>query len=194
MRIARLLLPLLCAALSACNMATSEKPLFAASQRSAGLIVEDGLWTRLDPECTVDLSKPRGDWPKCAGWMIVQGSKIVAGSDMRPNEPVQDVFIVDGKPPLIQAPVRVNDGPAPSFYTYLVLEPMGRSAAGHITRLQVWPVACGITKPDGKVIPWTGFDKDCRTKSVAVVRSAAAKPRPADVKPMPLVWVRAETP
>lgn len=185
-------LPLfLCAALGACNMATSNEPLFADAQRSSALFLQDGLWTHEDPECSVDVSKPKTDWPKCAGWIIVKDSKIVAGSEMKPDEGAQDVFMVDGKPPLIQALVKVNGGESKSFYGYLVLRPMDRSAAGRITRLEIWPVPCGTTKASGDVSPYPGFDKDCRTKSIKALRSAASKPMSAEITPIPLKWVRA---
>ena len=178
---------------SACNMATSEKPLFA--ERSSNVILADGLWTRSDPKCDVDLNTPKQQWPKCAGWFVLKTSKVVAGSDMKPNEGAQDVFIVDGKPVMVQAVIKMS-GPerAESFYGYFVLEPKARASDGRVTAVEFWPVPCGATKPDGNVNPYHGFDKDCRTTSVATVRAAAAKPRPADVESMLLKWVRAEEP
>jgi hypothetical protein len=195
MRASNLLLLCVCAALSACNMALSDKPLFAEPQRSSSVLLEDGLWTRPDPKCAADLSRPRQQWPKCAGWLILKNSKVVAGSDMKPDEGAQDVFIVDGKPVLIQAVIKMS-GPERSemFYGYFALDPQARSSAGRVTAVLVWPVACGVTKSDGKVLPYAGFDKDCRTSSVSALRAAAAKPLNAEAKPMLLKWVRTEAP
>src|SRR5438874_10033849 len=178
---------------SACNMATSEKPLFA--ERSSNVTLEDGLWTRSDPKCAVDLNSPKGQWPKCAGWFVLKASKVVAGSDMKPDEGAQDVFIVDGKPVMVQAVIKMS-GPerAEAFYGYFVLEPKARASDGRVTAVEFWPVPCGATKPDGNVSPYSGFDKDCRTTSVAALRTAAARPRPAEVESMLLKWVRAEEP
>jgi hypothetical protein len=192
MRASNYILSVVCVALTACNMAMSEGPLFA--ERSSTVILQDGLWTRLDPECTADRSQSKEKWPKCAGWMVLKDSKVVAGSDMKADEAAQDVFIVDGKPVLVQAAIKMT-GPESSenFYGYFILEPKDRSTDGRITAIDFWPVPCGTTKGDGNVSPYPGFDKDCRTTSVPALRAAAAKPRGADVEPMSLKWVRAET-
>jgi len=187
----------LSALLGACNIASSEKPLFAETQRSSAFHLEDGIWTHVDKDCAANLAQPKEKWPKCAGWMVLKGSKMVAGADMKPDEGAQDVFVVDGKPPLIQALVKVNGTDSPgsaSFYGYLAIEPKGNSAAGRVTEVRVWPIACGTAKPDGKVVPYPGFDKDCRTTSIAALRAAAGKPPMADMPPMTFRWVRAEAP
>jgi hypothetical protein len=182
-----------CAALSACNIAMSEKPLF--TQRSSTVILEDGLWTRSDPKCSADLTKAKKQWPKCAGWLLLKSSKVVRGSDMKDDEEAQDVFIVDGRPVLVQALIKMS-GPERSdnIYGYFILEPKDHSKAGRVTAIEFWPVPCGVDKPDGKVTPYQGFDQDCRTTSAAVVRAAAARPRGPNVEPMLLKWVRAEAP
>jgi hypothetical protein len=193
MRAANCILLFACAALGACNMAMSEKPLFA--DRSSSVLLQDGLWTRPDSKCIADLTQPKEKWPKCAGWMLLKDSKVVAGSDMKPDEGAQDVFIVDGKPVLVQAVIKMS-GPerSESFYGYFILEPKDRSSDGRVTAIEFWPVPCGTTKPDGSVSPYPGFDKDCRTTSVPALRDAAARPRGAEVEPMLLKWVRAEAP
>ena len=123
------LLLCMCAALTACNMALSEKPLFA--ERSSTIRLSDGLWAGSDPKCTVDLSSPKQQWPKCAGWFVLENSKVVAGSDMKSDEGAQDVFVVDGKPPLVQAVIKMS-GPERSefYYGYFILEPKDRSSDG----------------------------------------------------------------
>nr|NUR38400.1 hypothetical protein [Sphingomonas sp.] len=193
MRAFKCIVLFVCTALGACNMTMSGKPLFG--QRSSSVILQDGLWTRPDAKCAADLSQPKEKWPKCAGWMLLKDSKVVAGSDMKPDEGAQDVFIVDGKPVLVQAVIKMS-GPerSESFYGYFILEPKARSSEGRVTAIEFWPVSCGTTKQDGSVSPYPGFDKDCMTTSVPALRAAAEKPRDADVEPMSLKWVRAETP
>lgn len=181
------------AALIACNVATSEKPLF--TELSSTVILKDGLWTRFDPKCAVELNSPKAQWPKCAGWFVLKASKVVAGSDMKTDEGPQDVFIVDGKPPLVQAALRMN-GPerAENFYGHFVVDRKEPSSDRQVTAMEFWPVPCDVMKPDGDVSPYPGFDKNCRTASAATLGAAAAQPRAADVEPMLLKWVRAENP
>jgi hypothetical protein len=185
----------LTASLGACNIATSDQPLFAEAQRSPGIVLEDGLWIHVASDCSADVAGPKEKWSKCAGWMVLKGSKVVAGVDMKADEKPQDVFVVDGKPPLIQALVTVKGTDSPgqaAFYGYFVIQPKVRSAAGRVTEVEVWPIPCGTSKPDGNVQPYAGFDKDCRTKSAASLWMAAAKGPTADMPPMMFKWVRAE--
>jgi hypothetical protein len=186
---------LVCAALSACNIATSDKPLFAEAQRSSEIVLEDGLWAHVGSDCTVDIAGPKENWPKCAEWMVLKGSKVIAGIDMKADEKPQDVFIVDGKPALIQALVTVKGTDSPdlaSFYGYFVIQPKARSAADRVNEVVVWPVPCGTAKADGKVAPYPGFNEDCRTKSIPALWAAAAKDPPADMPPMAFKWIRAD--
>jgi hypothetical protein len=186
---------LVCAALSACNIATSDKPLFAEAQRSSEIVLEDGLWAHVGSDCAVATAEPKEKWPKCAGWMVLKDSKVVAGVDMKADEKPQDVFIVDGKPALIQALVTVKGTDSPdlaSFYGYFVIQPKARSAADRVNEVVVWPVPCGTAKADGKVAPYPGFNEDCRTKSIPALWAAAAKDPPADMPPMAFKWIRAD--
>jgi hypothetical protein len=185
---------LLCAValLGACNVAVSQKPMFAETQRSARLLLEDGLWAHFDKDCVVDTAKPRADWPKCADWIIVAANKAVGGSDMKADEPVQDIFFVDGTPPLIQANVRTNGKDA--FFAFIVVKPT-YSPAHRIVAVDVWPVRCGTQDaPDGKVKPWPGFNKDCQPDSVATLRKAARKSHAEPGGVISWTWVRAEKP
>jgi hypothetical protein len=60
------------------------------------------------PKCAVDLNSPKAQCLKCAGWLVLKASKIVARSDMKTDEGPQDAFIVDGKPPLVQAAIQMS--------------------------------------------------------------------------------------
>lgn len=191
-----MLLVVLLTLLSACNVAMSEKPLFGERERSSTIMLEDGLWALFDPDCSVSLQKPKAEWPKCAEWLILRDSKVIGGSEMKADERPQDLFIVNGKPPLLQ--VQTENDTAAAKYAYLVVDPKVRSAAGRETEVEIRRVECGVTKQDGtiggKVRPYPGFDKDCLTKSVAALRSAAARPLAQDNRPMRWTWVRAEAP
>src|SRR3954452_3599575 len=118
MRLRLVALPILLALLGGCNVAMSDKPLFQEAQRSSALLLQDGLWVLDEPDCSADLAKPRAQWPGCVDWVIVSANKAVLSSDSKPDEGADDIFIVEGKPPLVQARV-ISKGSEP-FYAYLV--------------------------------------------------------------------------
>ena len=180
--------------LSACNVAMSDKPLFAEDRRSSRLLLEDGIWTLAKDECVANLSKPRTDWPSCVDWVIISHNKAVLGSDSNPDEGAEDVFIVDGKPPLLQARV-TSKGDAP-FYAYLVFRPAVVSPAGRVSTAEVWTVACGTPEPGNasKINPYPGFTEHCRTTSIAALRAAANRERPQSNDIATWKWLRAEKP
>jgi hypothetical protein len=184
------------ALLGACNVAMSDKPLFGEPQRSSALRLEDGIWTLDKPECVADLAKPRKDWPACIDWVIVNGNKALLGSDSKPGDGPEDILIVDGKPPLLQA--KVTTSGSPPTWGYLVFHPQATSKTGRVTAVEVWAVACGIQEPgtaaSPKIHPYPGFNEECRTTSVDALRAAASKERPADTEIVTWRWVRAETP
>jgi len=186
----------LSALLGACNVAMSDMPLFADAQRSSTLLLEDGIWTLDKPDCAADLAKPRKDWPACVDWMIVGGNKALLGSDSKPGDGPEDILIVDGKPPLLQA--KVTTSGSPPTWGYLVFHPQVVSKAGTITAVEVWAVACGTQEPGGgaspKIHPYPGFNEECRTTSVDALRAAASKARAADTETVTWRWVRAEKP
>ena len=196
MRVPHMLLVVACVLVSGCNAVMADHPLFAESQRSTTLKLEDGLWYRVDSECDVDLAKPRDTWPHCADWMIFAGSKAVKASDTEPGEEAEDLLFVDGNPPLIQAKVRTNG--SETVYGFLALEPKMRSASGKLILLDVWPVPCGTQEagagPSAKITPYPGISEECRTDSTDAVRAAAPKGRTSNKDLVRWQWVRAESP
>jgi hypothetical protein len=170
--------------------------MFGDGERSATIRVEDGLWFSVDAKCLVDVSQPKETWPKCAEWVIVSGNKVVKGLDSKPEDQPQDLFIVDGTPPLIQTKMETNGSKA--VYGFLALEAKSRSASGRITDADLWMVSCGIDEAaEGatpKVQPYPGFSDDCRPSSTDALRAAAAKgpAKASDVAEWK--WVRAEAP
>ena len=182
--------------LGGCNVAMSDKPLFAEAQRSPTLLLADGIWTLDKLDCVADLAKPRKEWPKCVDWVIVSDNKAVLGSDSKPGDGPQDIMIVDGKPPLLQAKVTTTN--SPPAWGYLVFNPQSAAKNGRITAVQVWAVACGTEEPgegsNPKIHPYPGFTENCRTASVEALRAAASKERPASNQTVTWKWLRAETP
>ena len=193
MRIPSWPLLFLCATLSACNVAMSDRPLFAEAQRSTTLILEDGLWLMVDAGCEVDSAKDKAGWPKCADWVILKDNKMLASSDTKPGEEPEDLFIVDGTPPLIQAE---SEGADPD-YTFVAIESVASSPARRIVSLSAWPVPCGIKDSkkgaSAKVAPYPGFDEKCRTTSVEALRAAAARGREPGTEVVRFRWVRFES-
>jgi hypothetical protein len=182
--------------LGACNAAISNHPMFQESERSSKLVLEDGLWLLVEPDCAIDTAKPTQSWPKCSDWVIINHNVAVKSSDNKPDEDPEDVFIVEGKPPLIQAKVKMNG--ADFVYAFLALEPQASSPAGKITDGKVWIVPCGVDEAaegaNPKVRPYPGFTEDCMPQSVDALRAAAAKgpAKASDVAEWK--WVRAATP
>jgi len=170
--------------------------MFAESERSSKIHLEDGLWFRVDADCNVDISKPKISWPKCANWMILSRGVEVKTSDSKPGDEPEDVFIVDGKPPLIQARIKTNGKDV--AYGFLALKAQAYSAKGTVTDGKAWPVPCGIDEAtEGaapKVTPYPGFNKDCMPQSVDALRAAAAKGPAKGNDVVEWKWVRAETP
>lgn len=196
MRLPHILLVLACVLASGCNAVMADHPLFPETQRSTALMLEDGLWFRVDSECDVDLFKPKETWPNCADWMIFSGSKAVRSSDAKADEETEDLLLVDGDPPLIQARVRTNG--SETVYGFLGLEPIKRSPSGKLVLLDVWVVPCGTQEPgsgpSGKIEPYPGISVECRTDSAEAVRAAAPKGRTSDKGLVRWQWVRAEAP
>lgn len=196
MRIPQCLLVLACVLLGGCNAVIADHPLFVEADRSTTLSLEDGIWYRVDPECDVDLAKPRADWPNCADWMIFKDSRAILSSDPKADEETEDLMLVDGNPPLIQARVRTNG--SATVYGFLALEPVKRSASGKLILVDVWAVPCGTQEagagPSAKITPYPKISEECRTDSAEAVRAAAPKGRKSDEDLVRWQWVRAEGP
>jgi hypothetical protein len=196
MRIHSLLLAAICAVLSACNAAMSDHPMFAEAERSSRISLEDGLWYLVKPDCEITIAQPKESWPKCADWVIIRANTAIKGSDTKPDQGPEDLFIVDGKPPLIQAKVEANG--SKDAYGFLALEAQSFSRSKRITSAKVWMVPCGIDEAtEGatpKVTPYAGFTKDCMPETVKALRAAAAKGPAKSTDVVEWRWVRAEAP
>ena len=175
----------LSASLGACNVAMSDKPLFGETLRSPTLILEDGIWTLDKPDCTADLAKPRKDWPPCVDWVIVGSNKALLGSDSKPGDGPEDILIVDGKPPLLQA--KVTTSGSPPAWGYLVFHPgaLRRQAGSRRWKYGRWLAAPRNreVRQVPKIHPYPGLAKSAaRLRSTPCARrrarSAPRTPKP----------------
>ncbi len=169
--------------------------MYSESQRSATILLEDGLWVRSDPECSFDRGKPKNEWPNCADWIVVSGHFAVGGSNKKAGETPDDIFIAEGDPAILQAKLRINNE-ATETYLFAVINPVARADSGLVTSVDAWAVACGTeTAGSGSspnIEPYPGFDKDCHPESVEALRKAALKSPTAET--LRWEWVRPEQP
>lgn len=183
------ILLVLLGALTACNGAMSDRPLFADKNRSASVRLADGLWLLADEDCQVDRRQPTAHWPSCAHWLQLAKHRIVGGSDATDDLPSK-IFIADGRPPLIQAPYETRD--SKRMWVYLALEPVRRSRSGNLVMVRLWLVPCGTVtdKASMTIKPYPGFNEGCVAEDVAALRAAAARgpSEPSDVSEWR--WVR----
>jgi len=176
--------------LGACNMAISDHPMFGEKQRSKKVVLENGIWLQAKDDCVFDRKLPKEEWPTCAGWLELRDNRVVAASDASEGELPQAILIVDGKPPLVQAPVETR--PNITIYGYLAIEPILYSKLHRVTEARIWPIPCGISIGTGaspKVDPYPGFSAECIPTTVEALRHAASKgpADPSDV--VNVVWI-----
>lgn len=189
----RLSLPLL-AALAACNLAISDKPLLTEADRSA-VRLKDGYWAIAEQDCRFDAAQPVDGWPKCADWVVIAGNQIVRERDKNVFGVEPALLIADGKPLIMQVFSKSENGGTP-FYTFAAIEPTTITASGQTAAMDVWIVEC---RPDpSRATPgvpavgqYPGFDDDCRPDSIDALRNAAAAGRPHQDEMIVARWVRA---
>ncbi|MEO6255688.1 MAG: hypothetical protein ABIO69_02665 [Sphingomicrobium sp.] len=189
MRTSLWLLPL-CTALSACNMAVSDHPMFSAKDRLTTPL-KDGLWVADDPDCAFDINLPKEKWRNCAIWTIISGNKFVEFSAAKGEDRPLGFLVAGGQPPIVQIDT-IEDGQ--HAYLFVAVDPTGRDAAGAVTSLNLWGIACGTVKTAGsnQVDPYPGIDKACHPLSTDALRAAALASRPTTKEPDRMQWVRAE--
>ena len=191
MRILLWLLPT-CLALSACNMAMSNHPMFSPEEQLATPL-KDGLWVADDPDCRVDTSLPRNRWPNCAFWVIVSGNQVVDIAGDKEQDRPTGFLIVGGQPPIVQIEMTEEGGHSYLFYALDLKE---ADAPGPLTKINLWPVACGTEKVPGstrEIDPFPGLNKDCQPQTIEALRAAAITSRPKADDRGRMKWVRLET-
>ena len=194
MRILLWLLPA-SVALSACNIAVSDHPMLSGEPRST-LKLKDGLWAADNPECKFNTDGPAPQWPKCAYWLAFANGKIVGAQDAKPNELPLEIVIAEGKPQIVEFPLKDEAEKEAKSYAYIALEPASLDSTGAAIDLRMWFVACGTwdnpphegTTSEIKHFP--GMDQDCHPVSVEAIRSAAAAGPQGQDKKGRLRWIR----
>jgi hypothetical protein len=183
----------LSAALSACNIAISDYPMFSEDQQSK-LRAKDGVWLAEDPKCRFDTSSPAHHWPKCAQWFYLHNDEVADGPGAKPGDRPVKFLIVDGLPPLLQVPIEDKDEHT-TTYAFAALELPAAMTSGQLTEARLWLVACGVerhsTKRASDIKPFPGIDKDCKPQSAAALRNAAIASRPK--RSRRVLWRRVRT-
>ncbi|MEO8175292.1 MAG: hypothetical protein ABI626_01365 [Sphingomicrobium sp.] len=153
--------------------------------------LKDGLWVADDPDCAFDTNLPKEQWRKCATWTIVSGNKFVDFSGDKEDDRIVGLLIAGGQPPIVQVDTIDDEQHA---FIFVAVEPTERDAAGAVTSLNLWGIACGTVKTAGssQVDPYPGFDKDCHPLSTSALRAAAVASRPETKGPDRMRWVRGE--
>jgi hypothetical protein len=193
MRILLWLLPL-GVVLSACNVANSDHPMLAGEPRSA-VKLKDGLWVAEDPKCRVDRRRPVRRWPRCAYWLVFTDGNVVGARDAKPNDLPIQLVIAEGKPPIVELPLKEQGQEEAKLYAYVAIEPTRFDSKGAAVDLRLWGVACGIEEKtgsiQGKIRHFPGMDDDCHPASVEVLRTAAAAGPQGSDKKARWRWIRA---
>lgn len=191
----RLLLASLLPLLGACNMAISEAPMFAESDRATTL-PRDGLWLSSDKDCRFDSRRPEAAWPDCALWVVVRsaGANILLTDGKGQSESIGGL-IAAGDPMIMQGRwVDTAKEPQRAYFGFYGIEPQQVGPDGRFSAATVWPVECGIQKSPGtEIVPFQGIGPDCRPMSKEAIRSAAAQSQRAD-QISEWRWLRLEAP
>jgi len=174
----------------ACNVVTTQTPLFGAADEAGAPPLRSGVWTTAaDPKCPFDERRPIATWPDCASRLVMKGDQWLelTREDGKWKWSSNAVVLAAGSPRVAQM---AEGGETPSF-SYAALAPTRFDAAGRVTEFTTWAVACGPPPPkapsdqpqrSGTEHPLPGLvmDKDnddCTTTSKDAVRNAAGASR-----------------
>lgn len=156
----------------------SRKPLVSAEESAAAPALRPGLWLKVDPNCTVDVAKPRGAWLDCAAAVVVRENEMLRLYSADAID--QNRFrLADGLPMILQ----VQSLPVGQLaeWRYYGLRPTIES--GEIVEYASWPAMCGpyeeaasmgaspAPKPPEKGELPLDDDSRCLLASRAVLRS-----------------------
>lgn len=197
-----------------------EGPLFAAADAAGAPPIKDGLWLADGPDCKVEADRSAYDWPACARWFVVQNGERRTFAPSQRDRHVGDwlterIVVAAGEPRIIQtAGVTASGGTA---IGYLAMSPIAYDPdGGPITSLQTWTIDCSpptkqdlrnhwlhehpekageelARKPEPEpeeLVTYPGYDPQCRPRTQAAVRGAAAGSRTLAVRTV-YRWVRA---
>ena len=187
------------ALLGACNIVTTNTPLFTKADAVGAPQLRPGVWDE-DPaaDCTVDETKPLPDWPGCANGFVVIDNSTFGGYSEKDGKRVWSTVssvLAAGDPLVFQllSTSATGSAPIPATYVYAGLAPTRRDAEGRVIATQSWPVQCGKPPPadaktpdggqrTGTLDPLPGMTMDadgvnCTTASPAALRAAAKASR-----------------
>ena len=122
--------------LAACNMVTTDHPMFTAADSARAPPIRTGVWRADTVGCAFDEAAPQEKWPPCAGTM--------------PGFADPPVWLeAAGDPVLLQTPVPFPYGGRSGVsYVYYAFHPISLDAQGRAVSLKMWPVRCGPPSPD----------------------------------------------
>nr|WP_137676050.1 hypothetical protein [Parerythrobacter lutipelagi] len=188
------------AALSACNIVVSDKPMFGEAADASQF--RPGIWLgEQDEPCEIDTDAPFEDWPACANAMIIDEDGDFIQIDEETGERERgEVSYSHGSPSLIELLVEENpmDKGTPlesELYLYLAYRPTSRDAAGLVTEFAGWLVSCGPTDK-GKFVtehPFAGLRLEgevCVAEDLDALRNAAAQSEELEIDISRVRWVR----
>src|SRR5665213_2095557 len=138
-------------ALCACNMVTSQTPLFSSADAAGQAQFRSGVWMDETKGCVIDTSKPIGEWPDCADAWVVHPGEMLAGRDAKaPASTWQSykTLLTSGNPAVLQVEVG-DESDGPKGYVYAGVRTLKTDAEGRIVEYKAWPALCGPPpKPD----------------------------------------------
>ena len=201
------LLAIAASALGACNVVTTQTPLFSKADASS-LSMRDGIWTSPGDTCAFDETLKVDAWPECASPGLVRHGELLAwdreAKAWKPGD--TDFLFIAGDPVVLQA--HASADAAGGFYLYAGIEPK-LDANGRIIAVKAWPVLCGPPPPSASggastdeatqaitKSPFPGMVVDekaqnCTTTDKDVVRRAARASRQYETSALANIhWVR----
>lgn len=204
--------------LAACNLITTETPLFTAADAAPTPPLREGIWAGVEKDCRYDESRPVASWPKCADWFLVRGDvvshydaekdawehasfrngRLATFEDGAWNE--EGGFLLVGGDPMIGQLGSEKEG-EPKAYFYMGLRPR-LDDAGRVIEMSLWPVLCGPPPPAPKEgekpvyatqNPFPGLtmvENNCTTSSQDALRAAARASEGLDATVPTARWLR----
>ncbi|NEX93451.1 hypothetical protein [Caulobacter sp. 17J65-9] len=205
--------------LSACNLVTTEAPLFTAADAAPTPPLREGVWVGgKDKDCRFDEKRPVSSWPKCANWFLARGDtlshydadkkaweyatlrngRVSTFEDGQWKE--EGGFLLVAGDPLI-GQVGVEKPDQPKEYLYLGLRPT-LDDQGRVIQMSAWFVQCGPPPPPAKdgekpafatQAPFAGMtmvENNCTTSSQDALRAAARASEGLDTTIPAARWLR----
>lgn len=139
--------------LAACNIVSTDRPLFEASPSNSQQL-KSGVWSYQVP-CKA------GDERECGGWETLEVSAGEIRFEPGKSTPVPTLLdrvpyvLVPGRPSVMQLNFKVpsqTDSNLHDSYLYFAIEPTSNDADGRITGGKLWPIECGPPPTPGNQV------------------------------------------